>query len=178
MKSGLKLTLLAGLLVAAGFAYSQSPMGGGQCDHAMMGQQGGMQRGGMRQMDPAKMQAMMDKRNAALKTQLKLTATQEAAWSDYTAAMKPPAGMTHQRPDMAEMAKLSTPERLDKMSAMRAQHVGDMTLAMDQHAQATKALYAVLTPEQRKVFDAASVPGRGKSHGAHAGKAMHQQPKL
>lgn len=180
MKTSLKLSLLTGLLVAAGFAYSQGPMGG-QCD-PMMGAYGGMQGQGMPHkrmggMDPAKMQARMDQHHAALKTQLKITPAQESAWTAFTAAMKPPASpMMGQRPDPAEMAKLTMPERLDKMKALQAQHMKDMTAAMDKHAEAVKALYAVLTPEQQKVFDTSAMPGRGHSRGGPRG-GMGPQPQ-
>jgi Spy/CpxP family protein refolding chaperone len=177
MKSSLKLSLIAGLLAVAGVAYSQSPMMGGQCDPAMGGMQGhGMRHDRMGKMDPVKMQAMMDKRNAALKAQLKLTPAQEAAWTTYTTAMKPPADMmTRQRPDPAEMAKLTTPERIDKMKALRTQHMNDMNAFMDKHAEATKAFYAVLTPEQQKTFDASAMMGHGP-RGQRDGKGM-MQPK-
>lgn len=172
MKTGFKLSLVSVMLAAAGFAYSQGPMGGAPCD-GMSAQHLGMQ--GMRhdrmgKMDPARMQAMMDQRNAALKAQLNITAAQELTWSAYVEAKKPGAAMAqHQRPDPAEMAKLSTPERLDKMQALRSQHMGEMTAAMDKRMQATKALYAALTPEQQKVFDAATVPGQHHGMGQHKG---------
>jgi len=191
MKTSLKLTLIGTLLAAAaGLAYSQGPMGGQRggmgCDGGMQGMQGmqsmqGMKHDRMGKMDPAKMQARLDARNAALKTQLKITSSQEAAWNAYTDAMKPGAGMmNHQRPDPAEMAKLTTPERLDKMQQLRAQHMSDMTVAMDKHATATKALYASLTPEQQKLFDAAAMPGqRGMAQqrgpGQRAGKPAVQK---
>src|SRR5450759_4392680 len=82
MKSFFRPVLLAGLLATVGFAaFSQAPGGG------MMGA-GGPMHEGMGKMDPAKMQVRIDKRNAALKAQLKLTAAQEGAWTSYTAAMK------------------------------------------------------------------------------------------
>lgn len=170
MKTGLKLSLVGVLLVAAGFAYSQGPMGGqyGGMSGQHAGMQGvqGMQDGRMGRMDPARMQLRLDRRNAALKAQLKITAAQETAWTAYTDAMKPGAAMTTgQRPDAAEMAKLTTPERLDKMQALRAQHMGEMNAAMEKHAQATKALYAVLSPEQQKLFDAAVMPGQHHAKG-------------
>lgn len=58
------------------------------------------------------------------------------------------ADMKH--PDRAEMDKLTTPERIDKMRALRTQRDAEM----DKRADATKAFYATLTPEQKKVFDA------------------------
>jgi protein CpxP len=165
MKSVFKPLLIAALLATIGLtAYSQSPMGMGGGDCAMMGA-GGPMHGGMRhdrmgKMDSTRMQAMMDKRNAALKAQLKLTAAQEGAWTTYTAAMKPPADMAARQAEHAELAKLPTPERIDKMKALRDQHMGEMTTAMDKHGEATKAFYATLTPEQQKTFDASAM---GKS---------------
>jgi hypothetical protein len=160
MKSVFKPLLIAGLLATLGLtAYSQSPMGmgmgGGDCP--MMGaggpMHGGMQHDRMGKMDPTRMQAMMDKRNAAFKAQLKLTPAQEGAWTAYTAAMKPPADMAARQAEHAELAKLPTPERIDKMKSLRTQHMADMTAAMDKHGEATKTFYATLTPEQKKVFD-------------------------
>lgn len=165
MKSVLKPVLLAALLATAGFAaFSQAPAGR-DCG-AMMGAGGGMHEGmrhdRMGKLDPAKMQAWMDKRQAELKGQLKLTAAQEGAWTSYTAAMKPPADLMAKRAaDHAELAKLPTPERIDKMKALRAQHMKDMNTAMDQRGDATKAFYATLTPEQQKVFDANALPRHG-----------------
>lgn len=106
--------------------------------------------------DPAKMQAWVAKRMAALKAKLKITPDQEAAWTTFTAAMQPPAHMG-QRPtaeQRAEYAKLTTPERIDKMRAMRTQRMADMNAAMDKRADATKTFYAALKPEQQKIFDA------------------------
>jgi len=174
MKTTLKLSLIAGLLVAAGVAYSQAPMRG-QCDPMMMGQGGmygqqGMHHGRMGNMDPAKMQAMMEKRHAALKVQLKLTPAQEPAWTAFNEATKLPKGMMETRPDPAEMAKLPTPERLDKMKTLHTQRMGEMTTAMDKHAEAVKTFYAVLTPEQQKVFDANAMQRQGRAGGPGAGK--------
>lgn len=163
MKSVFKPLLLAGLLATAGIAaFSQAPPAG-----PMMGASAPMKHEGMRhhrmgRMDPARMQAWMDKRNAELKTQLKITSTQEGAWTAYTAAMKPPADMMGQRPDRAELAKLPTPERIDTMKALRNRHMAERSAAMDKRGEATKTFYAALTPEQQKVFDANAM----RRHGA------------
>ena len=175
MKTSLKLSLIATLLAVAGVAYSQAPMGG-QCDPMMgpgMGMQGlGGHHGRMGNMDPARMQAMMEKRQAVLKAQLKLTPAQEGAWTAFTDAMKPAAVMTPmQRPDPVEMAKLTTPERIDKMKALRDERMKTMTAAMDKRAEATKTFYAALTPEQQKVFDASSMQGRHGAMGWRQNKA-------
>jgi len=158
MKTNLKLSLIAGLLAVAGAVHAQGPMAG-QCDPAM-GAGMGMRHDRMGKMDPARMQAMMEKRDAQLKTQLKLTAAQEGAWKTFVDARKPAATPANwQRPDPAEMAKLTTPERLDKMKALREEHQKTMTAVMDKHTEATKTFYAALTPEQQKVFDTASMRG-------------------
>jgi Spy/CpxP family protein refolding chaperone len=117
--------------------------------------------------DPARMQERMAQRQAALKQQLQLTAAQEGAWTAFTSAMKPPAGM--QRPDRAEFAKLTTPERIDRMRAMRAARSAEM----DKRADATKTFYAALTAEQKKVFDAQSLH-RGGHRGGHHGGGHHK----
>jgi Spy/CpxP family protein refolding chaperone len=163
MKSFLKPVLLVGLLATVGFtAFAQAPD-----PHAGMMGMGGSMHEGMDQhrmgpLNPARMQARFDKRMTAFKVQLKLSAAQEGAWTTFTAAMKPPAGMLTKQADHAELAKLPTPERIDKMKALHAQHVADMTAAMDKRGEATKVFYATLTPEQQKVFDANAMrrPGR------------------
>lgn len=94
-----------------------------------------------------RMKARMAKREAELHDKLKLNASQEAAWNDYVAKMKPadrPA-----RPDRAEFDKLPAPERMDRMLAM----MKDGEARMAGRVAATKTFYAVLTPEQQKTFD-------------------------
>ncbi len=161
MKPVFKTLIVAGLLATVGFAaYSQSPGG-----MDMMGHDGGSRMGHMGQRDPAKMEKMMAKRAAELKAKLKITPAQEGAWTTFTSAMKPPADMMAKRPDRAEMDKLSTPERIDKMHALRTQHMADMQAAMDKRDEATKTFYATLTPEQKKVFDAEHARMRDGHHG-------------
>ncbi len=115
----------------------------------------------MHRPDPAKMEAFMAKRQAALKEKLHITPAQEGAWTAFTTAMKPPA-QPPVRPDQAEFAKLTTPERIDRMRARQAEHQA----AMDKRLDAVKTFYAALTPEQQKVFDAQHPPGfHGREHG-------------
>ncbi len=170
MKAIFKPLLLAGLLAGAGFAaLAQGPMGGGDCPMMDGGaMQGGMRHERMGAMDPAKMQSMMDKRSADLKAKLKLTPAQETGWTAFTAAIKPSADMMAKRPDHAEMAKLPTPERIDKMKALHTQRMSDMTAAMDKRGEATKTFYATLTPEQQKVFDANTMPQQRSQGGRQA----------
>jgi Spy/CpxP family protein refolding chaperone len=153
MKSMFKPLLIAALLATAGLtAFSQSPM-------SPMGAGMG--------------QARMDKHHAALKAKLKLSAAQEADWTTFVGAMKPPADIQARQAQHDELAKLPTPERIDKMKNLRNQHMSEMTAAMDKRGEATKAFYATLTPEQKKTFDSAKMPQHGdKGHmgGMGAGK--------
>lgn len=120
--------------------------------------------------DPAKMQAWMAKRQADLKGKLKITPAQEGAWTAFTAAMQPPARGARLTPEQrAEFDKLSTPERIDKMRALRTQRMAERSAAMDQRGEATKTFYAALTPEQQKTFDA-----EHKKFGPHDGRGRHQ----
>jgi protein CpxP len=155
MKQGRKHLWVAGLLAgmsAAVFAQATppAPPAGGPPPHERMHR--GPQHGGKHaahKPDPAKFAEFMAKRQAALKDKLKITAAQEGAWTSYTSALKPPA----QRParaDRAELEKLTTPQRIDRMQAMKAQRDAEMT----KRADATKSFYAALSPEQQKVFDA------------------------
>lgn len=121
------------------------------------------QERGMRH-DPAKMQERMAKRQAELKAKLQITAAQEGAWSAFTSAMKPPADRPA-RPDRAEFAKLTTPERIDRMQAMKARRDAEMA----KRADATKTFYAALSPEQQKVFDAESLRMGPRGHRHHGG---------
>jgi len=105
----------------------------------------------------------MAKHQADLKAALKLTPAQEPAWATFTAAMVPPAGAKN-CPSHEEMAKLTTPQRMDKMQAMKAEHDAQM----NQRMQATKAFYAALTPEQQKTFDE-----QGHKKGGHPGGRGH-----
>mgnify|MGYP000854560300 FL=1 len=172
MKFTFKTLALAGLLASAGFVAVAQPMGQGAAGMPMMGASSPMQPGGKMGMrasrDPARMEAMMAKRHADLKAKLKLTAEQEGAWTTFTAAMKPPARLDTKYPDRAEMDKLTTPERIDKMRALRSEHMTAMNAAMDKREEATKAFYAALNAEQKKVFDAEHARMGGR-HGEHRG---------
>ncbi len=148
MKPVFKSLVVAGLLAGAGFSVmAQKPAP----DAAATDGKPRMEH--HQRMDPAKMDEMRAKRTAELKAKLKITAAQEGAWTTFTSAMKPPAHDAKQRPDRAELDKLSTPERLDKIRALRTQHLTDMQAEMNKRDDATKAFYTTLTPEQKKVFD-------------------------
>ncbi len=108
----------------------------------------GMAAMGMHQMDPAKMQAVFEKRMDRLKTILQLTPEQEGAWTTFKTALTPPAALP-EMPKQEDLEKLTTPERLDRLHALRVQRAQ----RMDLREAATKTFYAALTPPQRKAFD-------------------------
>jgi protein CpxP len=111
----------------------------------------GMMRGDSAQWRE-RMERRMAERQAYLKQKLAITPAQEAAWNAWTATMKPPAAPM-QRPDRAEFAKLTTPERIDRMRTVRAER----QKSMDQRMDATKTFYAALNADQKKVFDQESM---------------------
>ena len=168
MKFAFKTLAITGLLAAVGFAaFAQSPgMGMGMVDH-----DGGGRMGHMSRMDPAKMDQMMAKRSADLKAKLKITPAQEGAWTAFIAAMKPDTSqMAKHQAERAGMEKLSTPERIDKMHALRAQRMADMSATLDKRDNAVKTFYATLAADQKNVFDTEHrrMGGRhGGDHGAH-----------
>lgn len=149
----------------------------------------GQRMGHHERMDPAKMHERMAARQAELKAKLNLNAAQDGAWSDYVAAMQPPADMKgngddkrmnrQDRKKMREEWKaMTTPERLDRTAAMknerdamRAQHEAHMT----QRMQATRTFYAALTADQQKVFDANTM--MGGQHGGDRDKKGGQHRK-
>ena len=101
-------------------------------------------------------QARMAQRANAFKAQLKLTPEQEPAWTAFMAAMQP--AQRTARLDPADMEKRTTPERIDRMRALRAQHAAEA----DRRGEATQPFYAALTPEQQKTFDSRGQNMRGK----------------
>jgi len=147
MKPVYKSLLIAAALGVAGFgALAQM---GPKGDHPEMMHMGNMHHG-----DPAKMAERINSHLSALKNKLHITASQEGAWSSFTSAMQPPAKMTALRPDRAELDKLTTPERIDKMKQLRLQNHEAMLTQMNQRDDAVKALYGALNAEQKKVLDA------------------------
>jgi protein CpxP len=113
-----------------------------------------------RHWDPAKMQERQAQRLAELKQKLQITAAQEPAWNNFTAAVRP--NLDRKRMDREAVARMSTPDRIDHMRVLRQQRAAEM----DRRGEATKAFYSTLTPEQQKVFDAETARmGHGGKHG-------------
>jgi len=124
-----------GLTAVSSFA-QMPPPGGPQGGHAPSAAQ------------IAKFEQHRAKRQAEFHDKLKITAAQEGAWKTFTEKTTrvrpatPPA-----RPNKGDMEKMTTPERLDRMAEFAKQR--EMTARI----AAVKEFYAVLTPEQQKVFD-------------------------
>lgn len=140
-------SLLAGTSFAIFAASTQAQMHSPMVDHSEMS--------AMHSSNPARMEARLNRHLNTLKRKLHLTPTQEAAWTNFAAAMKPPMTALMPFPDRREMDKLSTPERIEKMKQLRAQHQETMKPFMDQRDEAIKTFYAALDAQQKKTFDAA-----------------------
>lgn len=114
----------------------------------------------------AEMQERRAKRQAALKAKLGITAEQEPAWNAFVARTTPEPQTSH-RAKREDWAKLTTPERLDKMQA----HQAERAAAMTRHIDATRSFYSALTPEQQKLFDTQAQAHfqRAGMHGKHGG---------
>ena len=132
--------------------------------------------------DRAQMQERMAQRMAAFKEKLQLTAAQEPAWNTFTETMQP--GERRARLDRSGMEQLTTPERIDRMRAMRIQRAAEA----DRRGEVVKTFYATLTPAQQKTFDAQTrrmqdgQDGQyGQRHqykdhkGSYGGKGMYQR---
>lgn len=98
---------------------------------------------------------------------LKLTPEQEVAWKKMT-DVEPSMGKTEPMKS-ADWAKLTTPERADRMlERMKAHHARQV-----EQVAAMKEFYAVLSPEQKKAFDDFHATGmRGKPGARASAKAL------
>ena len=117
----------------------------------------------------ARMQAHRAKRLAELKAKLDLSPAQESAWTHFTAATQPPGPPPH-RADRAEFAKLTTPQRLDRMQARQAER----SEMFARRADATRTFYAALNPAQQKTFDTETAHMMGhRPHGRGHDREPH-----
>ena len=154
------LTLSAVALLGTSAVYAQG-MGGGDCHAGFNGEKA--------QKLQQRMAQRHEQHQKELKAALKLTAEQEGAWNQFTQAMQhDPKAMP--RFDRAEWDKLTTPQRMEKMQAMHKQR----DELMGKHAEAVKQFYAVLTPEQQKVFDAQHQRMERGGKGGERGMRHHQ----
>ena len=115
----------------------------------MMGRPGMGPRGGWGPGAGATPAAFVDARLAYLKTELKITGEQDAAWQAYAGQMKQQAERMQALFTQAATPAQSAPERADQ----RAQFAKQRAAAMEANSGALKNLYAVLTPEQKTIAD-------------------------
>jgi hypothetical protein len=137
------LTLLGSLAAIPAYANDGND-GGGRCEHEHHHDRG----------------AFIEKHYARLHDKLQLTAAQQPAWDSFVAKTKP--SDQNARPDWQEIAKLPTPQRLDKVLQIKQEHLQ----RTEARIQATKEFYATLSAEQKQAFDDATQ--RGWHHHDHA----------
>jgi periplasmic protein CpxP/Spy len=106
-----------------------------------------------------------EKRQTELKAKLHLTATQEPAWNAFVQGMKMPANPLMQPLDREALAKLNTPERMEKMNSVHEANLAAMQAHVKQRSEATRTFYNQLTAEQQKVFDAETLPEHSRWKG-------------
>ena len=119
----------------------------------------------------ANMQDRMAQHPAQLKQNLELSAVQEPAWNAFIASMKMgerPARLGHM--DRAEVQKMTTPERIERMRAQRAQRQAEA----DKRTDATLAFYASLNPAQQMTFDAQTMRQQHHMGGQSGHKKSHK----
>jgi len=98
--------------------------------------------------DSGRMEQMREKRQTALHDKLKLSASQGKAWQTFVATGKE-LRSKKKRPDPLEFAGLTAPQRMEKM----LDRMHDHEARMEKMLGALKTFYAVLTPQQQKIFD-------------------------
>ncbi len=112
---------------------------------------------GMRQPHAmARIKAGHERHLQELKSKLQLSTEQEGRWATFAGTMTPPpdrAGPGERQAQRAELAQLNTPERIDRLKALRQQRQAEMNAWADRRGEAAKAFYASLSPQQKKVFD-------------------------
>lgn len=96
------------------------------------------------------------KRQAALHDKLGLSTMQEAAWKTFTEKLQAVV------PTAAPIAATTAPERADRMVTFL--QTAQQRAAT--RAQAVKEFYAVLSPEQQKIFDSQT-----QGHRHHSGRS-------
>ncbi len=112
--------------------------------------------------DHAKMEerrkAHQERRAHRLHDLLQIRSDQEPAFQAFLADMKPPMrdhkDWATEAVDRKDLAGLTTPERLDRTQTLMTQRVAERQAAFARRADAIKKFYAVLTPEQKRAFDA------------------------
>lgn len=104
-------------------------------------------------------------RHTELKAALKLTPAQETAWTAFMSSMQRPSHASD-RLDRDEWARLTTPQRIEKMEALH----NERQAASAKRLEGIKQFYALLTPEQQAIFDREFQTMGGMGHRGHRGE--------
>jgi len=115
--------------------------------------------------------AAADQRLTRLKSDLKITATQESAWNAYAEHVKQHAGEMQalhntMHDSTSGTTRPSAPERIER----QAQFAKKQQEHLERLAVLTKDLYAVLTPEQKTLADQRLGGGRRVAMGHGGGQ--------
>jgi periplasmic protein CpxP/Spy len=91
-----------------------------------------------------------EKRLETLKSDLKLNASQEIAWTEWVGKIKGDhKDWEENRKNIESFANLPALERMEKMLTFSKEHIAKQ----ESRLAATKTFYATLSPEQRQIFD-------------------------
>ena len=115
-----------------------------------------MGNGSMYSRDGSCHQSMMNQRGkhlSKLKSRLHLTKEQMPAWDEFSKSMYIPQVWSDAGRGKDALAKLTTPERLEKMTAMHEKNLAAMQAHMKLHSEAVLKFYNQLTTDQQKLFD-------------------------
>ncbi|HZZ31023.1 MAG TPA: Spy/CpxP family protein refolding chaperone [Phenylobacterium sp.] len=147
------LAALSAASIAAPAAWAQDDPRGQQPAPDQM-------RARMRQMH----EAHQRQRAADLRIILHLRPDQEPALTAFLQAHGRPEGAGKMGEHRQAPAAMTTPQRLDEMASREAAHEA----MQKRRAEALRAFYAALSPEQRQVFDALQ-----RMQGRHDGRDRH-----
>lgn len=166
------LSLAAGLALAAGAqAQSAPPQQGEQAQHRWA-------EGADRQT----MQAEHARRLQALRAVLAIRPDQESAFQAFASAMRPEGGAwgpgrtgenEHRPMGQDQDSDMSAPQRAEMMVREFDEHSREVGQHLERVAAATQALYAVLSPEQQRAFDALPTLMGHEGWGGHRMERMH-----
>ena len=91
-----------------------------------------------------------EQRLETLKTDLKLNASQETAWTEWVSKIKGDhKRWEEKRKDVESWASLPAIDRMEKILTFSKEHIARQEVRLT----ATKTFYATLSPEQRQIFD-------------------------
>jgi hypothetical protein len=99
---------------------------------------------------------------------LQIKPDQESAFRTFVSSIeqsRPQRGQRLQKRAQDELPTLTTPQRLDR----QARRLAERQQRLQAQTAAVKTLYAVLSPDQRKAFDAMDGAGLGRGSGRRGG---------